>query len=188
MFEGQENKERDQDRVFDCFDHYKRWGYVLFPDNQKIYEHISAKIPKNWTVLEAGCGNGIGTGILAVSQGVCHVFGTDKLESNIKFAKALFPSLFFFTWDIAENPYHEKFDCVVCVETLEHVKDYRSAVKNLIASATKEVWISTPIPDQREFPPTNPYHVRDFSEEEVLDLIGDREVEVPFKGLFRIKL
>ena len=76
----------------------------------------------------------------------------------------------------------------MCVEAIEHIGNYKQAIKNLIASATKEVWISTPIQDKPEYPPSNPYHVREFTRDEFLELIGDYKVDIPFKGLFRIKL
>lgn len=185
MFEGAENKERDQDRMFDLFDHYKRWGFILFPENEKIYNYLASEA--KGSILEAGCGNGVGTGILAANHPY-KVVGTDKIEGNVKFAQAIFPWIHFEVWDISKQPFGTKFDTVVCVETIEHVKNYREAIKNLISSATKEAWISTPMPDKPEYPPSNPYHVREFTEEEMREMIGDYKIEIPFKGLFHVIL
>ena len=182
-----ENKERDQDRTQDALDHFKQWGFVIFPENQKIYEYVAHNL-KGDTGLEAGCGNGVGSGIIASGVNLLKYTATDKLERNVKFAKALFPWINFDIWDISQIPYKERFDSVVCVEAIEHIGNYKQAIKNLIASATKEVWISTPIQDKPEYPPSNPYHVREFTRDEFLELIGDYKVDIPFKGLFRIKL
>lgn len=181
-----ENEEKDQDRAFDAYDHFKKFGYILFPENKKIYEYI-AKNCADGFILEAGCGNGVGSGILQHNTR-SPIIATDKLESNIKFAKELYSYIEFGVWDIGEEAYHTKHDVVVCVEAIEHVKKYKEAIKNLIASAKNEVWISTPIVENPERPPSNPYHVREFTEQEFLELIGDYEVEIPFRGLFRIKL
>ena len=173
-----ENKEMNQDRVFDTFDHFKRWGKVLLKDNREVYDIIKEKRAEG-TLLEAGCG--IGTGSLIIGTDMA----TDKLSDNIRFARELYPTLNFDTWDIGESPYKEKYDVVVCVEAIEHVKKYREGIKNLIASARKEVWISTPCPQVPESPPTNQYHVREFTEQEFISLT-DKKVEVVKPGLYRI--
>lgn len=162
------NKELDQDRVFDTFDHYKRFGFVLFPENKQAYNFIKDKV--KGSVLEAGCGQGTGAYIIGAD------IATDKLEKNIKFARELYPNIEFDVWDISKEPYKKKADTVVCVEAIEHVEDVKSAIKNMIASANKEVWFSTP--NRKDEHPDNPYHVREYSKEEMLELIGDYKVEV----------
>ena len=173
-----ENPERDQDRVEDTIDHFRRFGFIMFPEQKKIYRYIKTYM-EDGSILEAGCGMGLGAYMIRADK------ATDKLVRNAKFAQELYPDISFDVWDISKKPY-EKHDIVVCVEAIEHVKDYRRAIKNLIDSARKEVWISTPCPEKPENPPSNPYHVREFTEKEFLDLIGDYKVEIPFKGLYKI--
>lgn len=171
-----ENKERDQDRVEASFDHFKRWGFVIFPENQRIYENIANEMSIG-TILEAGCGSGTGAGIL--SRSGYKVTGTDKLAQNVKFAQALYPWIQFDQWDVAERPYYKKHSVVVCVEAIEHIKDYRAAVKNLIDSAHNEVWISTPNGGRTdEKQPSNEFHVREFTVDEMLEIIGKHKVEI----------
>lgn len=171
-----ENKERDQDRVHDTLDHFQRFGFVMFPQNMKMYENIARMIAGKWT-LEAGCGMGLGTAIL--SQSTTQIIGTDKLRRNVDFAKALYPWIKFDTWDLASGPYSgTPFPVVVCLEAIEHVKNYREGLKNLMLSG-KEVWVSAP--NSTESPPSNPFHIREFTPAEMVALIKEidpqREVE-----------
>lgn len=166
-----ENNEIDQDRVRDTIEHFEKFGYVMFPQNKKTYEWINKK-KKSGLVFEAGCGMGLGSYIVNAT------LATDKLEKNIKFAQELYPRLNFKTWDIS-IPRSDKFDVVVCVEAIEHIKNYRQGIKNLITIATKEVWISTPNRKaSNENQPTNPYHVKEFTPEEILEMIGDYKVKI----------
>lgn len=173
-----ENPEKPQDRFEDTFDHFNRFGFVLFPQNKKIYQNLHKLRFQMWdySILEAGCGQGTGTAILR--QADCDIIGTDKLERNVKFAKELYSWIDFEVWDIAESPFREKKDIVICIEAIEHIKNYRQAIKNLIASAKKEVWISTPNRILEENQPSNPFHVKEFTIEEMLEMIGDYKVKI----------
>lgn len=179
-----ENKEIDQDRVTDTVDHFNRYGTVLFPENRRMYEGISDRLKHADTVLEAGCGNGVGFNILltrAFTNGkmIMAACASDKLERNVKFAHELYPYYTFATWDLNTGPFSRQFDVVVCIEAIEHVKNYRAAIKNLIDSAKKEVWITTPNRRRSdEEKPSNPYHVREFYPEEMLEMIGAKRVEI----------
>lgn len=167
------NKEKDQDRVHDTIDHFERFGYVMFPSQLKIYRFLIEKVIGH-SILEAGCGMGLGTNILHAEP---HTFimGTDKLKKNVDFAKALYPQIEFSTWDITKGPWQDKYEMVVCVECVEHVADVKGAIQNLIASAKKEVWFTTP--NRSVETPDNPYHVREYSAKEMLEIIGDYKVE-----------
>jgi len=172
-----ENPEKDQDRVFDTYDHFKRWGYVMFPENMKTYQNIAKRV--RGRVLEAGCGMGLGTNIIAHKLGASNVVATDKLINNIKFARALYPMIEFDVWDLNGNPWKEKFDFVVCIEAIEHVANYKTAIRNLIDSAEKEVWISTPNGARtEEHCPSNEFHVKEFTPHEMLEMIGNYKTQI----------
>lgn len=166
-----ENSERDQDRVFDVFDHYKRFGYIMFKQNRRIYTHISGMFghsaQRDWTILEAGCGTGQGAYLLKPN------LATDVSEGNVKFAKELYPDLNFDVWDIGAHPWKEPYDVVVCVDAIEHTKRYKEAFRNLMDSATRHLIISTPNRrSDNATQPSNPFHVREFYPEEVLEFMG----------------
>lgn len=168
------NPEIDQDRVFDTVDHFNKFGYVMFPEQVQIYRNIAEYIAGK-EVIEAGCGNGLGTAILQQKTG--YILGTDKLDNNIKFAKCLYPWILFHQWDINE-PWDSnepsilpKSQVCVCIEAIEHVANPQQAIKNLIDAATEEVWISTPNGRGKKRPPDNPYHVQEYTPQEMIKMI-----------------
>lgn len=163
------NPEIEQDRVFDTVDHFKKFGCIMFKQQVAIYENIAQRI-KGKEVIEAGCGNGLGTAIL--NRQCPEILGTDKLGNNIQFAKCLYPWIHFSVWDINKPSIFPKPQIVVCVETIEHVADPQKAIENLMAAATEEVWISTPNGTGEKRPPENPYHVCEYTPEEMFYMFG----------------
>ena len=175
MITSSVNKEIEQDRVFDTVDHFNRWGDPLDLKSRRIYEQLALKIV-NKTVLEAGCGNGIGTAILEREMDLSQstILGTDKSSKNVTFAELLYPWINFCTWNI-NLPIDEcmirgslEYQVVVAVEVFEHVENPQAAMDNLLAAATEEVWISTPNGNGKSRPPENPYHVCEYRPEEIL--------------------
>lgn len=179
------NPEIDQDRVFDLVDTFDKYGYVMFPQQRSIYKHLDRET-QELTILEAGCGNGVGTALLSKryypNSDLPYFFttgivGTDKLQRNVDFATALYPWIVFTTWDINE-PTSLWADAVVCVETIEHVANPRDAIKNLISAARRDVWISAPNGTGKDHPPSNPYHVSEYTPKEMLEMIGNHKTTI----------
>ena len=161
------NPEIDQDRVFDLADHFEKFGHCMFIQQQKTYKHLARNVT-NRTVMEAGCGNGLGTAIL--ERTAESIIGTDKLQRNVDFAKCLYPWIDFEVWDI-NKPSTKRASIVVCIETIEHVANPRAAIKNLLAVATDKLYIGTPNGLGKKRPPDNPYHVCEYTTYEMLDMI-----------------
>lgn len=161
------NPEKDQNRVIDLFGTYRKYGYAMFPQQVAIYNNIASYM-QNRTVLEAGCGIGLGTAVLERFSD--YIVGTDKLKNNINFACCLYPWIEFKEWDI-NFPTQLKADVVVCIEAIEHVKNPQDAIKHLLDAAEEEVWLSTPNGTGKPRPPSNPYHVCEYTPEEVYQMI-----------------
>lgn len=164
----------DQDRVFDLVDTFDKYGCVMFHQQRRIYEFIAERVA-SLHVLEAGCGSGVGTAILERKTG--SVVGTDKSQKNVDFARQMYPWIRFETWNINNlGPWHAPV--VVCVEVLEHIADGEVAIENLLASAQDELWISTPNRRDKTTPPENPYHVQEYTPQEMLSMLGDRQISI----------
>jgi 2-polyprenyl-3-methyl-5-hydroxy-6-metoxy-1,4-benzoquinol methylase len=158
----------DQDRAYDLLDTFNKHSVVMFSQQQRIYANL-AKALCGCTVLEAGCGNGVGTAIL--SQTSSQIIGTDVNSRNTAFAKGLYPWIPFYLWDIRE-PTSLRAEVVVCVEAIEHVEDLERSLRNLAEAALDCLWISTPNGVGKSIPPENPYHVQEYTPIEFTDAVA----------------
>jgi 2-polyprenyl-3-methyl-5-hydroxy-6-metoxy-1,4-benzoquinol methylase len=168
------NPEKNQDRVFDLFEMYEKCKQIMFHQQQSIYKHIQEEVSGR-SVLEAGCGTGLGTAMLERSARL--IRGTDKLQANIDFAKVVYPWIDFAVWDL-NNPYPMRAAIVVCVEAVEHVANTLLALKHLLSSAEQDVWVSAPNGTGKPRPPNNPYHVCEYTPQEMFNMIGGYEVMI----------
>lgn len=163
------NPYQAQDRAFDAFDQFDRFGCVMFPQQDAVYRQLGERL-KGKIVLEAGCGNGVGTALLD-RAGVQIALATDILERNVAFASCLYSWLPFAVWDIYQPP-PRRAGVVVCVEAFEHAEDPWAAAKNLTAAAYREVWLSTPNGTGKPRPPSNPNHVQEYTPEEIVEFFA----------------
>lgn len=170
--------------------------YVFIKDYciQKIIAH--PQYPKFiWkpTIVDVGCGIGVGTNIL--SQEADFVWGIDKNEKSVKFGQAAFErqkngiyyssQVSFEVVDIIKDTRtFMKFDIVAAIEIIEHINDYRTFLKNLIIKfdnrrpgvEATEYFISTPNRNNKGIKkekPGNPYHVREWTSEEMYDALSE---------------
>lgn len=170
-----ENSELSQDRLGITVELIKSTGHALFHEQLLIYQHLAERL-KQKRIFEVGCGIGLGAALLSVNN---YIIATDKLGSNVRLARALYPWVNFEVHDIAEQSC-TGFDATVCVDVIEHIKDYKTAIKNLIESAN-EVWISTPNrnnPMIGQNKPHNDYHIKEFAPEEILKIIGNKNARI----------
>ena len=168
MERGKTNPVKDQDRVRDLFEHFEQYGDVMFRQQRVIYQGIES-YTRYHTVLEAGCGNGVGASILGRINK--DLVATDISDRNVKFAKCLYPWINFKVWDATTKWPHSPVDEVVAVEMIEHVADPKLAIDNLIAASRTHVWISTPNGHGKAQPPDNPYHVYEYTIAEMLEML-----------------
>ena len=83
-----------------------------------------------------------------------------------------------------------KFDVVVAIEIIEHVNDWRTFVTNMIQKfdnrskdVPTEYFISTPNRNNkhiRDDKPYNPFHVREWTQEEMKDALGEYFTNIEF--------
>jgi len=178
-----ENSEKEDDMVMGLFYRWRKYGYLLEPKQETMYSLIAKKIcaekAYNKFVLDAGCGVGVGSIILYRKAGF--VTGFDKSKSNIEFAKKIFPieSVEFIQKDIAyfdPNTFYVKFEMIVCVEVIEHIKYYNQALLNLQNRLNKGgvLYISSPNRNNSELgkeTPNNISHVREWTLEEFEEIL-----------------
>lgn len=93
------------------------------------YDYVQKQIKPNSTVLDVGCGSGVLSHLL--SQKGCKVTGVDIDKNRVNFCKKEYPYITFLQEDILKLNLKERFDYVVCLDTLEHLNNIEIAVKNL---------------------------------------------------------
>lgn len=172
MSEYKENPEvKDFPDLDIVYKRFKGFGRVKAKEQLHIYNTIS----KNWcigkSVVDVGCGIGIGSNILV--REALGVYGIDKSEESIKFAKQMYegPRLKFGAMDItkpAPRPIGT-FDVICAIELIEHVKDFDAVLNGLKqfwdAKRNSVFFISSPNRNNKKIrneSPRNVNHVREW--------------------------
>lgn len=186
----------------------KRPGKLLWYPTRNMYTFIRnyarskvmshPQYPKQiWKpyIVDVGCGSGVGSNVL--SQEAHFVWGIDKNEWSIEFAREAFNrernniyysgQLTFDVFDIMSDTREiAQFDMVVAIEVIEHIRDvnrFLNALKRFtrkdkkgdchILNAT-EFFFSTPnrnFHKIRKDRPENVYHVSEYTTEEYVKLL-----------------
>ena len=150
-------------------------------------------------IVDVGCGTGVGSNIL--SQEADFIWGLDKNEKTVSLAQQLFTRLkngIYYSGEcrfdhvdfITDTRTFMKFDVVVAIEIIEHVNDWRTFVTNMIQKfdnrskdVPTEYFISTPNRNNkhiRDDKPYNPFHVREWTQEEMKDALGEYFTNIEF--------
>ena len=186
---------------------FKGTGLVMPEKQRKMYETITDRLagdigtnvhyPKfiyKKTVVDVGCGVGIGTNILG--RETKFAWGIDLNTESIVYAKQMFerqpsnlytsPQVSFDVIDIKNFPREMmKFDYVVCLEVIEHLKDWMSVLSFLdrLTSPNTVVFISSPnrnAPELGKQTPINEHHVREWTVGEFYDVLTAHYKSVTF--------
>lgn len=147
-----------------------------------VDDHISRyqfalQFAQGKSVLDCACGSGYGSKMLK-DGGAAHVDGVDVSQELIDYATDHFeiPGVDFLVDDLAHHHLMKKYDVITSFETIEHVDDYKTALRNMfnLLHDGGVLLISTPnrlitSPHMRSLldRPHNPYHVREFTVNEL---------------------
>jgi SAM-dependent methyltransferase len=155
-------------------------GERLVPDVQRgelIYaEHVAryrfaAQLAKGRRVLDAGCGEGYGTALLAAA-GATSVVGVDVDEPTIEHARERYGGEFQVA-DLVELPFADgAFDLVVCFEAIEHVADAPRTVAELRRVLADEGILAISTPNPAEYATENEFHIREYTPDELDELLA----------------
>lgn len=143
-------------------------------------EHLArywwvAALAKDRTVLDAGCGVGYGTNILAEAGASC-AFGVDIAEAVISAATpTAADGALFQVADIHQLPFESStFDLVVCFEVIEHVEEWPRAIDELVRVLRPAGVLAMSSPNPDAYVPGNPHHVHEFRPEELRAVLANR--------------
>jgi SAM-dependent methyltransferase len=141
-------------------------------------------------VLDISCGIGYGSAIICESSEVSSYMGVDISEAEIKYANENFKAdkTEFRKGDICSLDFpNASFDTIICLETLEHIPDPKSALRELARILKDDGILIGSIPErsydekcERIYGP-NPYHLHRFSKEEIYSLLKENFNEIEIK-------
>ena len=143
-------------------------------------EHVSryqwaAQAAKDRVVLDAGCGTGYGTRLLA-EGGAREVVGIDLAEAVLEAVAPTMPdSVRLQTGDLRKLEVPDNtFDLIVCFEVIEHFEDPFTVLDELIRVLAHDGLLLISSPNRGVYQPGNPHHLHEFTAVELRAELADR--------------
>jgi len=148
---------------------WNRLKYVLSPQFD-IYRTVAEVV--RGKVADIGFGTGFGTHLLA--QNADEVHGYDVDEDALQFAKTVFPfkELKFHHGDISKGIVG-KYDYVVMIDVIEHIKDDMTAIVNVRKMINKNGSFICSTPNRLSRYRKAETHVREYSPQELGSLLAN---------------
>ena len=130
------------------------------------YELAASMIRPGEVVLDAACGIGYGSIVLAENAPTHTYIGVDRDAPDLLAPEACIVT----DLDTWEPDF--RFDVAVCFETLEHLTD-PARFARILMRASRLILASVPTVPTKA---SNPYHLHDFTVESALDLFAGAHV------------
>lgn len=127
------------------------------------------------SVLDLACGAGYGSYLVSKNPDIDEVIGVDADHEAVAHANQYFktPKTNFLVTTAEE--YTNKHDCLVCLETIEHIRDPRTIPNLADRCQVNLVILSYPSKKTTHY---NPYHFHDFCLQDIVELfVGYQTVE-----------
>lgn len=137
-------------------------------------------------ILDAGCGGGSGSALLAVAGATTHA--VDFSHPDVLMTRRQCPNVRAATGDVYRLPYRDaSFDIVISCHVLEHLdapRDYLHEIRRVLRPKG-QLWLITPNRtfSSPEGPPPNPFHVKEYFYEELADLLSEVFSSVEYRGV-----
>jgi SAM-dependent methyltransferase len=152
-------------------------GEVVHAEHLVRY-HIAAQLAESRRVLDAACGEGYGTNLIAAASATSAV-GIDLDAGTIEHARLRYPAAEFVQGDIQRLPFEDgAFDLVVSFETIEHVRDPERVLDELRRVLVDEGVLVISTPNKDQYLVENEFHEREFRHQEFVELLNERFASV----------
>jgi SAM-dependent methyltransferase len=157
---------------------------------EKLICWLSEIAPKS--LLDVGCGNGEFLSEIHRSVPTMELTGADISPAVIESNRARYPDMTFYELDLNRERLQRRFDAVVCMEVLEHCRDYQADIERLAAMTEKWLLITVPCGPLFEID-RRVGHIKHFKPEEMknalanggLHVIKIQEWGFPFFNLYK---
>jgi SAM-dependent methyltransferase len=128
----------------------------------------AAQMAEGRSVLDAGCGVGYGTALLA-GAGATDAVGIDVSRDSVEAARTgAPPNASFVVGDVHAMPFDDRrFGLVVCFEVIEHVEEQDAVLRELARVLADDGVLVMSSPQRGVYPSGNPHHVHEYVPEEL---------------------
>lgn len=147
-----------------------------------FYEHIirylfSSQLCKGKKVLDAGCGAGYGSKILATTGQADHVTGMDISNETVEYARHFYgqETITFTQGSVEDMTQIEdgSMDVVVSFEVIEHLQDQNAFLNEVKRVLKPDGIFIVSTPNKYTYPEGNPYHTKELYPEEFVTLMNE---------------
>jgi len=111
---------------------FMRWILILSP------EYVKEEMKKS-TILDWGCGTGIGLNLLHDLCEHDNIYGLDISENAIKYGRSQYPHL-----NLTTDKLDKTYDIIITSNCLEHFKNYEEVMKNHVSHCNKYYIVMVP--------------------------------------------
>jgi ubiquinone/menaquinone biosynthesis C-methylase UbiE len=149
--------------------HHK--GHLVYGEHIVRYQ-AATELVKGKVVLDIASGSGYGTRLLA--ETAKKVYGVDLDDDALAYAKKNYAAsnVVFKKGDGVKIPLQDNaVDVVVTFETIEHIEDYTTFMKEVKRVLKDDGLLVLSTPNDVEFPETNHFHVHEFEQKELERLV-----------------
>jgi len=142
-------------------------------------EHVvryrwAAQVAASRSVLDAGCGTGYGSAILAAA-GASEVIGIDIAAEVVTRTADKDEAVSLRAGDVRALDFEDgRFDLVVCFEVIEHLDDPMAALDELARVLAPDGLLLLSSPNRGVYPPGNPHHRHEFTPAELEAAVRER--------------
>jgi 2-polyprenyl-3-methyl-5-hydroxy-6-metoxy-1,4-benzoquinol methylase len=148
-----------------------------------------SRICQGARVLDAGCGAGSGSLLLAAAGAVVHA--VDSSHADVVLTARSGAPVKAITADVCRLPYRDqRFDLVISSHVLEHLAEpglYLSEIRRVLLPGG-QLWLVTPnrLVSSPYGPPTNPFHVKEYLLEELAELVSPFFPRVEYRAVVHV--
>ena len=158
------------------FDPDTMGGRLLEAEHVARYRWATALVAGK-RVLDAGCGTGYGSDLLA--EAAAEVVGIDVDAEAFADRERRHGNVTLSVGDLRALPEElGRFDAVVCFEVVEHLDDPDPALDGLVRVLGPGGILVVSSPNRDVYPPGNPYHKHEFRPDELAGALGARLANV----------